>query len=514
MGKRQKMDGSGGSSYSATSSNDESEVDEKSFVGIPGICWNVVRDTFKLGVPIIIGAASKMLQVFIISVMLGRRDTTLLAAVSVSAIWTSWVDEMLRAGHGQVAALCGQAYGAGKYEEVGIWLQIGLAFTTILFPPLAMLRFFTYDILAFLGVPEAVAQPAGIFTVWSAGALIFELWYSVINKYYYAQSIVLPDAVISIVYIVIAAVLVWFFVYYYDWGVYGLAIALSIKRIMRTLTLVGYCWWMGYHQKTWKGWQFRELFNTYRWTTVLGQAIPAMLGAIAEEAHWQLSALFAARLGPVKSASFDLLMCVAILFYAFVWGLSQGTGILMARHLGQCKPKRSRGVVRVGVFLVYGCLITLSALMYVLNEPFVQLVSTDPLVQQQIRDLRLIASVNMVASGGLILMSEILMKQARPGLVFITMTPCNWLIGLPIAFILSQSMGLMGIFVGHLCGYSLGHIVLGTLVWRSDWNELAKKARMQAKNAAAQQRAPAAAEDRRAERHLQPNQLQQPAQLA
>lgn len=482
MGKRGKMDGSGNS---ATSSDDASEGDERSFVGIPGICWTVVRDTFKLGVPIIVGAASKMLQVFIISVMLGRKNTTLLAAVSVSAIWTSWVDEMLRAGHGQVAALCGQAYGAGKFELVGVWLQIGLAFTTMLFPPLAMLRFFTADILSFLGVPAEVAENAGIFTVWSAAALIFELWYSVINKYYYAQSIVLPDAVISIVYIGVAAVLVYFGVYHYDMGVYGLAIALSIKRILRTITLVVYCWWMGYHQKTWKGWQPAEVFVADRWKTVLGQAVPAMLGAIAEEAHWQLSALFAARLGPVKSASFDLLMCVAILFYAFVWGLSQGTGILMARHLGQCKPKRSRGVVRVGVFLVYGFLIFLSGLFYALNEPFVQLVSTDPLVQQQIRDLRLIACVNMVASGGLILMSEILMKQGRPGLVFITMTPCNWLIGLPIAFVLSQSMGLMGIFVGHLCGYSLGHLVLGSLVWRSDWNELAKKARMNAKAAAA-----------------------------
>merc|ERR1719384_932198 len=125
----------------------------------------------------------------------------------------------------------------------------------------------------------------------------------------------------------------------------------------------------------------------------------------------------------------------------------------MARHLGQGKPRRAVRVVKVGMILVYSTLLLLGGLVYVLNPPFALLASTDPLVQQEIRELRFLAAVNIVAFGGLVIMSEILMKQGRPSLVFSTMSPCNWFIGLPVSYYLSRTMGLKGILIGHLVGY-------------------------------------------------------------
>lgn len=468
------------SSSGSGSSAQELDYGPRDVAYIQDYFFPVARNTLSLGLPIVVGAACKMLQVAIVSIMLGRKDTVLLAGISVSVIWTSWVDEMLKSGHGQVAALCGQAYGAGNFPLVGIWLQIGLVYTTICFPPLAMLRLFTCYILRSLGVASSMAEPAGIFTVWSAQALIFELWYSLINKYYYSMGIVGPDAVISLVYIFVASFLVWYCVWYYEMGVFGVAVALSIKRFLRTATLVGYCWWMGYHKKTWNGFQLDQVFIYERWMTFLWQTVPAMLGAVGEEIHWQLSALFAARLGATQSAAFDLVMCISIMFYAIIWGVAQGTGILMARHLGQGKPRRAVRVVKVGVLLVYAALFLLGGLMYVLNEPFAMLASTDPEVQFEIRELKFVASVNIVAFGGLVIMSEILMKQGRPGLVFLTMPPCNWLIGLPICYHLSHTMGLKGIFIGHLCGYGVGHVILCTLVVDSDWLALSGRSRQRA----------------------------------
>merc|ERR1719277_22832 len=74
----------------------------------------VVEDTkwvVMIGVPMIIGGSSKMLTQMAISVIMGRRDTNLLAAVTVSGIWTGWIDSMIAAGAGQIGTLCSMAYG-------------------------------------------------------------------------------------------------------------------------------------------------------------------------------------------------------------------------------------------------------------------------------------------------------------------------------------------------------------------------------------------------------------------
>merc|ERR1719497_100350 len=93
-----------------------------------------------------------------ISVIMGRRDTNLLAAVTVSGIWTGWIDSMIAAGTGQIGTLCSMAYGAGNFLLVGTWLQIGLMWLTLLYPPLALFRFFTGEMLLLGGVPKEVAN--------------------------------------------------------------------------------------------------------------------------------------------------------------------------------------------------------------------------------------------------------------------------------------------------------------------------------------------------------------------
>jgi len=384
---------------------------------------------------------------------------------------------MLMAGNGQLAALCGQAYGAKQHALVGTWLQIALVNTTLMFIPLVSLRLLTTPILSGLGVPQEVAAVAGTFTLWSGLPLIFELWYGPVRVYYASQNIVLPDTMVDTVYIFITGITLWVCLYYYDLGVFGVALAISIKRFLRISTFVGYCWWRGYHRKTWKGWNWSQVWVADRWKLFLKQTIPAMIGGLGEQVHLQASALFAARLGAASSAAFDLVLCLTFLIYALAWACAQGTGIRIARFLGEGRVQQTAHVMRVGMVLLYLMIALCGVTFYFLVDKFARFASTDKQVQDEIISLQILVPFNMLAFGGLIMMAEILMKQGRSYLVGGVMPLCTWGVGLTSSYFFSVALGLRGVLVGHLLGYSLAQLILGWFVLRSDWQALSRRAR-------------------------------------
>lgn len=439
--------------------------------------WPDASRAATLGVPIVIGGSCKMMQQFIISILLGRKSTVLLASVSTAGIWTEWVDDMIRAMAGQCGVLCGQSFGAGNFMLVGTYLQICLVCMTCIYPPLATLRLLTGEILLFLGVPAVVAEPAGVFARWSALAMIFELWYFALWGYYTCQGIVAPDMIISLIFIVVASTLIWFGVYYMGMGVYGVALAMSLKRVLRTSSFAGYTYALGLHEKTWHGWNFKEVMVKERWMKFLGLCVPAMMGAVAENAHWSINAVFAARLGPQRSAAFDLMITMFLIVYTSVWGMCQGFGMLMARHLGQGTPNKAKGIVKVGAILVYAALSFLAAGLYFFNAQYAMIVSKDPGVRQQLWEIRGISAVCILLCGGNFLIAEVLVKQGRAMIVFAFTPTFNWFIGLPISYFLSPVYGLQGILAGSLTAYGLTHAVCGYYVMNTDWDEVSKKAR-------------------------------------
>ena len=100
--------------------------------------------------------------------------------------------------------------------------------------------------LEFLGVPSIMAQPAGLFTIYSGAGILFELWYFVFRMYLVSQGIVKPDMWTSIIFIFVASFLFWLAVEYFEAGIVGVGLGLSLKRVLRISTLVIYCQYKGF----------------------------------------------------------------------------------------------------------------------------------------------------------------------------------------------------------------------------------------------------------------------------
>ncbi|KAA8520060.1 hypothetical protein F0562_014316 [Nyssa sinensis] len=121
-----------------------------------------------------------------------------------------------------VETLCGQAFGAHKYEMLGIYLQRATIVLTLAGIPVTVIYVLSKEILLLLGESSAVATDAAVFVY----GLIPQIFAYAVNfpiqKFLQSQSIVAPSAYISTATLGVHLLLSWVAVYKIGLGLIGL----------------------------------------------------------------------------------------------------------------------------------------------------------------------------------------------------------------------------------------------------------------------------------------------------
>ncbi|KAI5390039.1 Protein DETOXIFICATION 40, variant 2 [Lathyrus oleraceus] len=128
-----------------------------------------------------------------------------------------------------VETLCGQAFGAKKYDMLGIYLQRSTVLLTIAGLTLTLLYIFSKPLLIFLGESPEIASAASFFVY----GLIPQIFAYAVNfpiqKFLQAQSIVAPSAYISTATLFIHVILSYVAVYKFGLGLLGASSVLSFS---------------------------------------------------------------------------------------------------------------------------------------------------------------------------------------------------------------------------------------------------------------------------------------------
>lgn len=167
-----------------------------------------------------------------------------------------------------VETLCGQAYGAHKYDMLGIYLQRATIVLTITGLPLLAVFILSKPLLLLLGESSAVASAAAVFVY----GLIPQIFAYAINfpiqKFLQAQRIVLPSAYISGATLGVHLLLSWVAVYKLGWGLIGASLVLSLSWWIIVVAQFVYILTSSKCKQTWSGfslqafsglWEFLKL---------------------------------------------------------------------------------------------------------------------------------------------------------------------------------------------------------------------------------------------------------------
>jgi len=434
----------------------------------------------RFAIPLGVSHASAQMYDLTDQVILGRLGTEFLASAASAFIWTSLIDAVLFATVEQLSTLCAHAWGAGNNPLLGEWLQLWLLASTLLTLPAVAARWSTgYVLEHLLGLDGSIATMANYYASIRQYSVPFDVVYLCCKSYLSAQGIVKPAMLIELIYVVVNAVLAFFFVFPLGLGFPGAAMASTLTTVLRTVTFFLYAFaYKGLHRMTWFGFEISAITNWQRWKIYFKMSLNAF-GVLAEGIVWQLMSAMAARLGTASLAAHDLSLSILGLLAVFGSGIGEAIGVRVGAALGDNRIESAKRTYRVGLRLTFGMGVVLGFLEFFLGGVFAHIASEDQKVLEKMKDLN--PFVALVIGLQLVWwpIYEVLLKQGRAAAAGAVTAACGLVFMLPLSFIFTSVFhwGIAGIWTGILGGYTVAMLIELWMISRSDWTRLAEKAR-------------------------------------
>ncbi|VYS69220.1 unnamed protein product [Arabidopsis thaliana] len=375
--------------------------------------------------------------------------------------------------------LCGQAFGAKKYDMFGVYLQrswIVLFLCSILLLPMYI---FATPILKFMGQPDDIAELSGIISVWAIPTHFSFAFFFPINRFLQCQ---LKNSVIAIssgVSLVVHIFVCWLFVYVLELGVIGTIATANVSWwlnvfILFTYTTCGGC------PLTWTGFSMESFTRLWEFTK-----LSASSGIMVCLENWYYRMLIVMT-GNLEDARIDvdsmsicmsingLEMMVPLAFFA-------GTSVRVANELGAGNGKRARFAMIISVTqsLIIGIII--SVLIYFLLDQIGWMFSSSETVLKAVNNLSILLSFAILLNSVQPVLSGVAVGSGWQSLVAFINLGCYYFIGLPLGIVMGWmfKFGVKGIWAGMIFGGTMVQtLILIFITMRCDWEKEAQNAKV------------------------------------
>ncbi|VAI35140.1 unnamed protein product [Triticum turgidum subsp. durum] len=293
-----------------------------------------MRMLVRLAAPAVLVYMINYLMSMSTQIFSGHLGTLELAAASLGNTGIQVFAYGLMLGMGSaVETLCGQAYGANKFDMLGIYMQRSTVLLMATGIPLAVLYAFSRPILILLGESPEIASAAAIFVYGLIPQIFAYAANFPIQKFMQAQSIMAPSAYISTATLAVHLVLSYLVVYKFGLGLLGASLMLSISWWIIVIGQFVYIVTSSRCRLTWTGFSLQAFSGLPEFFKLsLASAIMLCL----ETWYFQILVLIAGLLKDPEMALASLSVCMTISGWVFM--ISVGFNAA-ANELGAGNPK-------------------------------------------------------------------------------------------------------------------------------------------------------------------------------
>ncbi|XP_031274252.1 protein DETOXIFICATION 40-like isoform X2 [Pistacia vera] len=440
--------------------------------------WLELKLLFPLAAPAVLVYLINNFMSLSTRLFCGHLGNLQLAAASLGNSGVQLLAYGLMLGMGSaVETLCGQAYGAQRYEMLGIYLQRATIVLLLTGLPLMMIYIFCKPILIILGETEELASAAAVF-VWGLIPQIFA--YAVnfpIQKFLQAQRIVAPSSCISAATLGVHLLLSWVAVYKLGLGLIGASLVLSLSWWIIVGAQFGYILISGECKHTWTGFNvmaFSGLWEFFKLST--GSAVMLCL----ETWYFQILVLIAGLLDNPQLALDSLAVCMSVMGLLFMVsvGFNAAASVRVSNELGAGNPKSAAfSVVIVNlvsfIIAVIEAVVVL-ALRHVISYAF----TSGETVANAVSQLCPYLAFTLILNGVQPVLSGVAVGCGWQAFVAYVNVGCYYVVGIPLGCILGFKfdLGVKGIWSGMIGGTAMQTIILLWVTFRTDWNKEVEKA--------------------------------------
>ncbi|KAJ4711041.1 Protein DETOXIFICATION [Melia azedarach] len=413
----------------------------------------------------------------ITQVFAGHVSTLALAAVSVenSVIAGFSFGAMMGMGSA-LETLCGQAYGAGQLDMLGIYMQRSWVILNSTALILMFAYIFAQQLLSLIGQTPEISMAAGTFAIWMIPQLFAYAINFPITKFLQAQSKIIVMAIIAAAALLLHTFLSWLLILKLGLGLVGAAVVLNTSWWFIIISRLLYIF-SGTCGRAWNGFSWKAFHNLWAFVRLsLASAVMLCL----EVWYFMALILFAGYLKNAEVSVAGLSICMNILGWAnmVALGMNAAVSVRISNELGAIHPRTAKFSLVVAVICSFTIGLILSLILIITRDQYPVLFSDDEEVIDLVKDLTPLLALCIVINNVQPVLSGVAIGAGWQAVVAYVNIGCYYGFGIPLGLILGYKvdLGVKGIWYGMLSGTVLQTLVLFGMIYTTDWNKEASVA--------------------------------------
>ncbi|KAL8468695.1 hypothetical protein ACS0TY_031766 [Phlomoides rotata] len=390
------------------------------------------RYVFRLAGPAVIAYLLNNVISMSTQIFCGHLGNLELAASSLGNSGIQLLAYGLMLGMGSaVETLCGQAYGAHKYDMLGIYMQRSVVLLMLTGIPLMMIYIFSKQILLLLNESEQVASAAALFVYGLIPQIFAYAANFAMQKFLQAQSIVNPGAYISAAALVLHIFMTWVALYVFHWGLLGAALVLSLSWWIIVVAQFVYILTSNRCKSTWNG--FSWMAFTGLWDFFKLSAASAVMLCL-ETWYAQVLVLISGWLPDPEIALDALAICGTLLGWVFMVavGFNAAVSVRVSNELGAGHPKSAAFsvVVSTGTSFIISVIFAIATLIF--RHKVSYAFTGGKAVSDAVSDLAPLLAAAIVLNGIQPVLSGVAVGCGWQAFVAYVNVGCYYVVGIPL----------------------------------------------------------------------------------
>uniref|UniRef100_A0A8K9XF82 Multidrug and toxin extrusion protein n=1 Tax=Oncorhynchus mykiss TaxID=8022 RepID=A0A8K9XF82_ONCMY len=430
--------------------------------------------------PLLVSRILNFLLPFVITIFCGHLGNAELAGYALGSAVINVTTTST--GYGLALAcdtLVSQTFGSSNLHRVGVILQRAVLILLLLCLPCWGLLINAQNILLAMNQEQEVARIAQLYVMLYLPAVPAMFLHQLQTAYLQNQGIILPQMYTAAAANLINLAVNYILLFSLEMGVIGSAIANSLSQITISLLLYLYICWRGLHKNTWAGWSSEAL---QEWGSYMQLAIPSTLMVCFEWWVWEIGGFLAGMLGEVDLAAQHVLLEIGAITYMFPLGVHAAACVRVGNALGAGDTSRALLTCKValvlsGVLAVFQG-IAIGNSRHVLGYIFT---SDQAIVDNVSVNLGLYTFIQFF-DALLCVCSGILVGAGKQKIAALSNLVSYYCIGLPvgIALMFAAKLRILGLWVGLFICVILQTGFFIVIIFKLNWQLVAKEAQVRA----------------------------------
>lgn len=435
------------------------------------ICYAETTKLWSIAAPIAFNILCNYAVNSFTNIFVGHIGNMELSAVAISLSVISNFSFGFLFGMGSaLETLCGQAFGAGQVEMLGVYLQRSWIILFVTCFCLLPLYIFATPILKLLGQEDDIAELAGKFSIQIIPQMFSLAFNFPTQKFLQAQSKVGFLAWLGFVALILHIVILFIFMKVFGWGISGAAAAFDISAwiisLGQSVYVVGWC------KDGWKGlsWlAFKDIWPFVRLSIasaiMICLEIWYMMTIIVLTGHLENPIIAVGSL----SICMNLNGWEGMLFI----GINAAISVRVSNELGSGHPRAAKYSVIVTVIESLFIGILCGTIILVAKDHFAIIFTGDKEMQRAVSRLAFLLSITMILNSVQPVISGVAVGGGWQAIVAYINLFCYYVVGLPLGFLLGYKtrLGVEGIWIGMILGTVLQTLILLHIIYKTNWNK-------------------------------------------